>query len=80
MSASDEEFGKAVTRVLVAVKAADDWEKAHGSIFGQVRSISCPNCLQEAALKFMRGRGHLYIECSTPECVAAGTRVTTGRK
>ncbi len=58
-----------IARMLKGAAAIEEWEKAHGRVLHQKRDISCPNCLVEGALLFLRSDSHLYAECSTPDCV-----------
>lgn len=66
---SDREFAAAVEQVLKATKAIDEWERAHGKILDKPIRIACPCCSMEEALRFVRTRYHLYVECETPKCL-----------
>lgn len=65
----DRKANESFARMMLALAAIEQWEKAHGSVMGKVIAISCPCCLLEGALRFTVDRFHLYVECSTPECV-----------
>lgn len=60
---------ESAARILKAVDAIEQWEKAHGTVLGKIICISCPCCCAEDGLRFVRDRYHLTAQCETPQCV-----------
>jgi hypothetical protein len=60
---------EAVNRGFTALRAIEQWEKAHGVVLDKAVAISCPCCYVEDALRFVRSIRHLVAKCSTPKCV-----------
>lgn len=80
MTDAEKEADAEIERVLKATRAIDEWEKVHGVRFDVATVISCPCCCVEDALKFLRQRAHLYVQCGTPNCVPQFRGSTRGKR